>query len=59
MKVLHVDGLPPDVLYDDVAFIDAVWAGIPWQVVREAIDLLGGHRELIADLAGTTPNNLH
>ncbi|MGM0987765.1 MAG: antitoxin Xre/MbcA/ParS toxin-binding domain-containing protein [Pseudomonadota bacterium] len=59
MKVLHVDGLPPDVLCDDVAFIHAVRTGIPGQVVRQTVALLGGHQQLVAELAGTTPSNLH
>ncbi|TLF51651.1 DUF2384 domain-containing protein [Halomonas urmiana] len=59
MKVLHVDGLPPDVLYDDVAFIHAVRTGIPGQVVRKTVELLGGHHELVANLAGVPPGNLH
>lgn len=59
MKGLHVDGLPSNVLYDDVVFIHAIRTGIPGQVVRQTVALLGGHNELIADLAGTTPGNLH
>ena len=59
MKALHIGGLPPEVMYDNVAFIHAVRAGVSGQVVREAVALLGGHNELIADLAGTTPGNLH
>jgi putative toxin-antitoxin system antitoxin component (TIGR02293 family) len=59
MTVIRVASLPQEILDDDVAFIRAVRKGIPGQVVREAVALLGGHRELIADLVGTTPGNLH
>ena len=59
MNILQIEGLPPNILYDDVVFIHAVRAGIPGQVVRQTVALLGGHNELIANLAGTTPGNLH
>ncbi|MDW7749006.1 antitoxin Xre/MbcA/ParS toxin-binding domain-containing protein [Halomonas sp.] len=58
MKVLHLDGLPPNVLTDDVVFIRAVRTGIPGKVVQEAVELLGGHRELVAALVGSTPGNI-
>lgn len=59
MTVFRVASFPQEILDDDVAFIRAVRKGIPGQVAREAVSLLGGHREIIADLAGTTPGNLH
>jgi putative toxin-antitoxin system antitoxin component (TIGR02293 family) len=59
MTVIRVASFPQEILDDDVAFIRAVRKGIPGQVARETVALLGGHRELIADLAETTPGNLH
>ena len=50
--------VPPAALVDRSAFIDAARAGLPGEVVKQAIDVFG-HRELIVRLVGTTSGNLH
>jgi hypothetical protein len=58
MTVSRVVSLPPTALNDDVEFIRTVRKGVPGQLVRETVLLMGGHRKLIAEIAGTTPGNL-
>lgn len=50
--------VPPAAFLDRSAFIDAARAGLPGEVVKQAIDVFG-HRELIVRLVGTTSGNLH
>ena len=50
--------VPPAAFIDRSAFIDAARAGLPGEVVKQAIDVFG-HRELIVRLVGTTSGNLH
>ncbi|MDW7748207.1 antitoxin Xre/MbcA/ParS toxin-binding domain-containing protein [Halomonas sp.] len=59
MTAHRVARLPKDIFNDDMVFIRAVRKGISGQVVRETVELLGGHQQLVAELAGTTPGNLH
>ena len=55
---LEAVDVPPAALVDRSAFIDAARAGLPGEVVKQAIDVFG-HRELIVRLVGTTSGNLH
>lgn len=48
-----------EVFDDPVAFIHAVREGISGEVLKEAIDALGGNRELFVRLLETSPGNLH
>ena len=50
--------IPPAVFVDRAAFIDAARTGLPGEVVKQAVDVVG-HRELIVRLMGTTRGNLH
>ena len=50
--------IPPAVFVDRGAFIDAARMGLPGEIVKQAVDVVG-HRELIVRLMGTTRGNLH
>lgn len=58
--VVEVEGIdiPWDVLADDGAYIQAVRRGVPGNVVRQTVGVLG-HRETFAHLLGATPGNLN
>jgi putative toxin-antitoxin system antitoxin component (TIGR02293 family) len=59
MTTLRETNLPSDILDNDVAFIRAARSGVSGNLVQETVDLLGGHRELVAELVGTNPGSLH
>jgi len=50
--------IPSDVLWDQVTFIRTVRSGIPGQILREAIELLGS-RDLFVRLLHTSSANLN
>jgi putative toxin-antitoxin system antitoxin component (TIGR02293 family) len=55
---LHHLSIPPDALNDEMTFIRTVRSGIPGQVVKEAVELLG-NRELFVKLLHTSSANLN
>ena len=50
--------VPPAALADRSAFIEAVRAGLPGEVVKQTVDVVG-YRDLVVRLVGTTSANLH
>ncbi len=50
--------VPPAALADRSAFVEAVRAGLPGEVVKQTVDVVG-YRDLVVRLVGTTSANLH
>ena len=57
--VLSEISIPAAALTNQAEYIRTVRTGIPGSVVREAIGLFGGHRELFVRMLGTTSANLN
>lgn len=51
--------IPPETFTDPAAYIQAVREGIPGTVVKQAIEEMGGNRELFIRLLNTTAANLN
>ena len=49
--------IPPAAFTDGLVFIQTVKSGLPGDVIRQAVDVVG-HRELFVRLLGTTSGNL-
>ncbi|MDE0349966.1 MAG: DUF2384 domain-containing protein [Gammaproteobacteria bacterium] len=58
--VVGIEGIDvaPETLSDDSAYIRAARRGLPGEVVRQAVGVLG-RRETLAELLGATPANLN
>jgi len=50
--------IPPTIFSDHRLFIETVRSGVPGEVVKQAIDALGGDRQLFIRLLDTTSANL-